>query len=46
MHFTGLPVTIAVIALTPFATKALQFLFFSSREPPEMLPVVEENLPL
>jgi branched-subunit amino acid transport protein AzlD len=45
MHFKGLPVTIVVIALATFATRALPFLFFSSREPPEMLSVIEENLP-
>jgi branched-subunit amino acid transport protein AzlD len=45
MHFTGLLVAVAVIALANFATRALTFLFFSSREPPEMLPVIEENLP-
>ncbi|MFY9200830.1 MAG: AzlD domain-containing protein [Methanosarcina flavescens] len=44
MHFKGLPVTIVVIALATFATRALPFLFFSSREPPEMLSVIEENL--
>lgn len=38
-------ITIAVIALATFATRALPFLFFGSREPPEMLAVIEKNLP-
>ncbi|MGB9939377.1 branched-chain amino acid transporter permease [Methanosarcina sp.] len=37
--------TIAVIALATFATRALPFLFFGSREPPAMLSVIEKNLP-
>lgn len=38
-------VTIAVIALATFATRALPFLFFGSKEPPAMLSVIEKNLP-
>lgn len=38
-------VTIAVIALATFATRALPFLFFGSREPPTTLAVIEKNLP-
>lgn len=38
-------VTIAVIALVTFATRALPFICFGSREPPAMLSVVEKNLP-
>lgn len=38
-------ITIAVIALATFATRALPFLCFGSRQPPAMLSVVEKNLP-
>ena len=38
-------VTIAVIAIATFATRALPFLFFGSRDPPAMLAVIEKNLP-
>lgn len=38
-------VTIAVIGLATFTTRALPFLFFGSREPPAMLSVIEKNLP-
>jgi branched-subunit amino acid transport protein AzlD len=38
-------VTIAVIALATFATRALPFICFGSREPPAMLTVIEKNLP-
>lgn len=38
-------VTIAVIALATFTTRAIPFLFFGSREPPAMLSVIEKNLP-
>lgn len=38
-------VTITVIALATFATRALPFLFFGSREPPAMLSIIEKNLP-
>ncbi len=38
-------VTIVVIALATFATRALPFMCFGSREPPEMLSTIEKNLP-
>ncbi len=38
-------VVIAAIALATFATRALPFVFFSSREPPELLSTIEKNLP-
>lgn len=38
-------VTIAVIALATFATRAIPFLCFGSKEPPAMLSTVEKNLP-
>jgi len=38
-------VTIAVIALATFVTRALPFMCFGSREPPEMLSNIEKNLP-
>lgn len=37
--------TIAVIALATFATRALPFICFASREPPVILLTVEKNLP-
>ena len=36
---------IAAVALATFATRALPFVFFSSREPPELLSTIEKNLP-
>lgn len=38
-------VTITVIALATFATRALPFICFGSREPPAILSVIEKNLP-
>ncbi len=38
-------VTIAVVALATFATRALPFICFGSREPPEILTTIEKNLP-
>lgn len=38
-------ITIAVIALATFATRALPFMYFGSREPPAMLSTIEKNLP-
>lgn len=38
-------VTIAVIALATFATRALPFICFGSREPPIILLTIEKNLP-
>lgn len=38
-------ITIAVIALATFTTRALPFIFFGSREPPAMLTIIEKNLP-
>jgi branched-subunit amino acid transport protein AzlD len=38
-------VFIAAVALATFATRALPFMFFSSREPPVMLSNIEKNLP-
>lgn len=38
-------ITIAIIALATFATRALPFICFGSREPPAMLSVIEKNLP-
>jgi len=38
-------VTIAVIALATFATRALPFICFDSREPPIILLTIEKNLP-
>ncbi len=38
-------VIIAVVALATFATRALPFIFFGSREPPVILVTIEKNLP-
>jgi branched chain amino acid efflux pump len=38
-------VTIAVVALATFATRALPFICFGSREPPVILLTIEKNLP-
>jgi branched-subunit amino acid transport protein AzlD len=38
-------VTIAVIALATFASRALPFICFGSREPPVILLTIEKNLP-
>lgn len=38
-------VTIAVIALATFVTRALPFICFGSREPPIILLTIEKNLP-
>jgi branched-subunit amino acid transport protein AzlD len=38
-------VVIAAVALATFATRALPFIFFSRREPPELLSTIEKNLP-
>jgi branched-subunit amino acid transport protein AzlD len=38
-------ITIAVIALATFATRALPFICFGSRDPPAMLSNIEKNLP-
>lgn len=38
-------VTIVVIALATFGTRALPFICFGSKEPPAMLSVIEKNLP-
>lgn len=38
-------VTIAVVAIVTFTTRALPFLSFGSRQPPEMLIKIEKNLP-
>jgi branched-subunit amino acid transport protein AzlD len=38
-------VIIAVIALATFATRALPFICFGSREPPVILVTIEKNLP-
>jgi branched-subunit amino acid transport protein AzlD len=38
-------ITIAVIALATFATRALPFICFGSRQPPAILSVIEKNLP-
>lgn len=35
----------AAVALATFATRALPFVFFSRREPPELLSTIEKNLP-
>lgn len=35
----------AVVALATFATRALPFVCFSSRDPPEILSTIEKNLP-
>jgi len=37
--------TIAVITLATFATRALPFIFFGSREAPVILSTIEKNLP-
>lgn len=37
--------TIAVIALATFATRALPFICFHSKEPPAVLSNIEKNLP-
>jgi branched-subunit amino acid transport protein AzlD len=37
--------TIAVISLATFATRALPFICFGSREPPAVLDTIENNLP-
>lgn len=36
---------IIIIALATFATRALPFLCFSSKEPPAIVSTIEENLP-
>jgi len=36
---------IIIIALATFATRALPFLCFSSKEPPALVSTIEENLP-
>ena len=38
-------VTIAVVALATFATRALPFMCFGSREPPAIISIIEKNLP-
>jgi branched-subunit amino acid transport protein AzlD len=38
-------ITIAVIALATFATRAIPFICFGSREPPAVLSNIEKNLP-
>lgn len=38
-------VIIAVIALATFATRALPFICFGSKEPPAILSTIEKNLP-
>ncbi len=38
-------VTIAAVSLATFATRALPFMYFGSREPPVMLLTIEKNLP-
>ena len=38
-------VTIAVVALATFATRALPFICFGSREPPVILATIEKSLP-
>ena len=42
MHMLGV---IVAVALATFATRALPFIFFNSREPPAIVSVVEKNLP-
>lgn len=37
--------TIVVVAIATFATRALPFICFGSREPPAMLSTIEKNLP-
>jgi branched-subunit amino acid transport protein AzlD len=38
-------VVIGTVAIATFITRALPFVFFSSREPPKLLSTVEKNLP-
>jgi len=38
-------VTIAIVAIATFATRALPFICFGSRDPPAMLSTIEKNLP-
>ncbi len=38
-------VVIGTVALATFITRALPFVFFISREPPELLLTIEKNLP-
>lgn len=35
----------AVVAMATFATRALPFVFFNTRAPPEILSTIEKNLP-
>ena len=42
---TYMLLVIAAVALATFATRALPFIFFSKREPPELLSTIEKNLP-
>lgn len=35
----------ALVALATFATRAVPFVFFNSRAPPEILTTIEKNLP-
>lgn len=38
-------VVIAAVSLATFITRALPFVFFSKKEPPELLSTIEKNLP-
>ncbi len=38
-------VVIGTVAIATFITRALPFVFFSSREPPKLLSTIEKNLP-